>query len=401
MTTLTTDEINLASFDFWLRDDVHEALAKLRRERPIAWHEHRDSGSGFWSLTRYDDIAEVSRRWELFSSTRGFFVARDVQDVTLRPLIVLDPPKHTQLRAIVNRAFSPKIVALAEKAIQKRATAIVSAIAPRGTIEFVSEVASALPAAIIGDMMGVPEEDRSRLIGLVTRHLAAADADDSGSRAAAEEIRDYGIRLARLRLEHPEEDLTTTLVSSEVDGKTLPLDEVGPFFTMLIAAGFETTRNALSHAVWLLTKFPDQKRRWLTNIDGYAATAVDEIVRWASPTLHMRRTLTRDAEFGGVQMRAGEKVAMWFVSANRDESHFSDPQVFDIGRSPNKHCGFGSGGPHFCLGAYLARRELVVLLGTLLRQLPDIHATSDPERFRSNFLNGIKTLHTSFTPFRS
>jgi cytochrome P450 len=298
----------------------------------------------------------------------------------------------------VNRVFSPKIVALAERAIQERAAAIVARIAPKGAVEFVSEVASAMPAAVIGDIMGVPEPDRPRLIELTTRHLAAVDATDPGYMAAAEELRDYGTRLARSRLDHPQDDLTTTLVTAEVDGEALPLDEVGPFFAMLIAAGFETTRNALSHAIWLLTEFPDQKRRWLSDVEGHTATAVEEIVRWTSPALHMRRTLTHDVEFRGVQMRAGDKVAMWFVSANRDETQFTDPHVFDIARTPNKHCGFGTGGPHFCLGAHLARRELAILLGALLQRFPDIHATRRPEKFRSNFLNGIKSLDVSFTP---
>src|SRR5947208_3358709 len=296
-TRLALDEINPAGFDFWLRDDVHGAFAKLRHERPVAWHQHPDSGRGFWSLTRYDDIAAATRDWETFSSAFGIQVMTDPEDVqrlgAIRSMISTDPPRHTKLRSVVNRGFTPKVVARAEESVRRRAREIVDAIAPKGEIEFVSDVAAVLPVAIICDMMGVPEADRPRLLDLTNRLLGGGDAEYGGTKEslqrAGEELRDYGLWLGRARLEHPENDLTTTLVHAEVDGEAMPPQDLGPFFLLLIAAGNETTRNAVSHGLWALTEYPEEKRRWLADLDGRAITAAEEIVRWASPLLHMRR----------------------------------------------------------------------------------------------------------------
>ncbi len=404
-TTLTLDEINPGSFDFWLRDDVHGALARLRRERPVTWHQHPDSGKGFWSLTRYDDVAAATRDWERFSSAYGIQVMTDPEDTQkmgIRSMISTDPPKHTKLRSVVSRGFTPKIVARAEESVRHRAREIVDAIAPKGEIEFVSEVSAVLPVAIICDMMGVPEPDRPRLLDFTNRLLAGGDPEYGGTKEslqkAAEELRDYGLWLARSRLEHPENDLTTTLVHAEVDGEAMPPEDLGPFFLLLVAAGNETTRNAISHGLWALTQFPDQKQRWLADLDGCAATAAEEIVRWASPLLHMRRTVSRDTTFAGVDMKQGDKVAMWYVSANRDEAYFDDPYHFDVTRAPNEQGAFGTGGPHFCLGAHLARREVIVMFTELLSRLPDIEATAPPERLRSNFIHGVKRLPAAFKP---
>jgi methyl-branched lipid omega-hydroxylase len=406
VTTLSLDEINLGSFDFWMRDDVHGALARLRSERPIAWHQHPDSGKGFWSLTRYDDVAAATRDWETFSSAFGIQVMTDPEDMqrlgAIRSMISTDPPRHTKLRSVVNRGFTPRMVARAEESVRRRAREIVDTIAPKGEIEFVSEVAAVLPVAIICDMMGVPEADRARLLDLTNRLLAGGDPEYGGTKEslqrAGEEMRDYGLWLGKSRLDHPEDDLTTTLVHAEVDGEAMPPEDVGPFFLLLIAAGNETTRNAISHGLHAFTEFPDQKRRWLADLDGGAATAAEEIVRWASPVLHMRRTVTRDTTFGGVEMRKGDKVAMWYISANRDESQFRDPYRFDITREPNDQGGFGTGGAHFCLGAHLARREIIVMFTELLRRLPDIEATGKPEKLRSNFIHGVKRLPAAFKP---
>jgi len=404
-TSLSLDEINPGSFDFWLRDDVDGALARLRRERPIAWHQHPDSGRGFWSLTRFDDIAAASRDWETFSSAWGIQVLTDPEDTDrlgIRSMISTDPPKHTKLRSIVNRGFTPRMVAKAEDSVRRRAREIVDTIAPKGRIEFVSEVSAALPVAIICDMVGVPEADRPKLLDLTNRLLAGGDPEYGGTKEslaqAGHELRDYGLWLGKSRLEHPQEDIATTLVHAELDGEALPPEDLGPFILLLIAAGNETTRNAISHGLWALTQFPDEKRRWLEDLDGRAITAAEEIVRWASPVLHMRRTLTRDVVFGGVEMTKGQKVAMWYISANRDEAHFQDPYRFDITREPNHQGGFGTGGAHFCLGAHLARREVVVMMTELLRRIPDIEATGTPEKLRSNFVHGIKRLPAAFKP---
>src|SRR5215471_5157114 len=331
-TALTLDEINPASFDFWLRDDVEGALAKLRHERPVAWHQHPDSGKGFWSITRFDDVAAATRDWETFSSAQGIQVITDPEDMpymtAIRSMISTDPPKHTKLRSVVNRGFTPKMIARTEESVRRRAREIVDAIAAKGEIDFVVDVAAVLPVAIICDMMGVPESDRPRLLDLTNRLLAGGDAEYGGTKEslaqAGHELRDYGLWLGKSRLEHPQEDIATTLVHAELDGEALPPEDLGPFILLLIAAGNETTRNAISHGLWALTQFPDQKRRWLEDLDGHALSAAEEIVRWATPVLHMRRTLTRDVAFGGVEMLKGQKIAMWYISANRDEAHFKD-----------------------------------------------------------------------------
>jgi methyl-branched lipid omega-hydroxylase len=379
----------------------------LRRERPIAWHEHPDCGRGFWSLTRYDDIVAATRDWETFSSAAGIQVmteAEDVERLRIRSMISTDPPKHTRLRSLVNRGFTPRAVARAEDAVRRRARQIVDTIAPKGEVEFVGEVASVLPVAVICDMMGVPEPDQPRLLDLTNRLLGGGDKEYGGTkdslRQAGQELREYGLWLAKSRLEHPQDDITTTLVHAELDGEALPPEDLGPFVLLLIAAGNETTRTAISHGLLALTEFPAEKRKWLEDLDGRAATAAEEIVRWATPVLHMRRTVTRDTTFGGVAMKTGDKIAMWYVSANRDEAHVADPHRFDITREPNEQGSFGTGGAHFCLGAHLARREVIVMLTELLRRLPDIEVTGKPEKLRSNFIHGIKRMPAAFTPAR-
>ena len=405
-TTLALDEINLASMDFWLRDDVEGALAKLRHERPIAWHQHPDSGKGFWSIMRFDDVAAATRDWETFSSAYGIQAMMDPEDMSYmaatRSMISTDPPRHTKLRSVVNRGFTPKMIAKAEGAVRERARRIVDAIAPKGQAEFVTEVADALPVAIICDMMGVPEGDRPRLLDLTNRLLAGGDKEFGGTREslmqAAAELRDYGLWLGKQRLAHPENDLATVLVHAEVDGEAMPPEDLGPFVLLLIAAGNETTRTAISQGMWAFTQYPDEKRKWQADLDGRSASAVEEIIRWASPVMHMRRTVTRDTTFAGVPMLKDQKIVMWYISANRDEKYFPEPYRFDVTRTPNEQGAFGTGGAHFCLGAHLARREVTAMFVELFRRLPDIRATAEPEKLRSNFIRGIKRLPVAFKP---
>ena len=405
-TTLALDEINLASMDFWLRDDVEGALAKLRHERPIAWHQHPDSGKGFWSIMRFDDVAAATRDWETFSSAYGIQAMMDPEDMSYlaatRSMISTDPPRHTKLRSVVNRGFTPKMIAKAEGAVRERARQIVDAIAPNGQAEFVMEVADALPVAIICDMMGVPEGDRPKVLDLTNRLLAGGDKEFGGTREslmqAAAELRDYGLWLGKQRLAHPENDLTTVLVHAEVDGEAMPPEDLGPFVLLLIAAGNETTRTAISQGMWAFTQYPDEKRKWQADLDGRSASAVEEIIRWASPVMHMRRTVTRDTTFAGVPMLKNQKIVMWYISANRDEKYFPEPYRFDVTRTPNEQGAFGTGGAHFCLGAHLARREVTAMFVELFRRLPDIRATAEPEKLRSNFIRGIKRLPVAFTP---
>src|SRR4029077_18790918 len=320
----------------------------------------------------------------------------------IRSMISTDPPKHTKLRSVVNRGFTPKMIAKAERAVRERARRIVDTIAPKGEAEFVTEVADALPVAIICDMMGVPESDRTRLLDLTNRLLAGGDKEFGGTREsllqAAGELRDYGLWLGQERRAQPGDGLTATPVHAAGGGEAMPPEDLGPFFLLLIAAGNETTRTAISQGMWAFTQFPQEKRKWQADLDGLGASAAEEIIRWASPVMHMRRTVTRDTTFAGVAMQKNQKIAMWYISANRDEKYFPDPYRFDVARTPNEQGAFGTGGAHFCLSAPLARREVTAMFVELFRRLPDIEATAEPERLRSNFIRGIKRLPVAFRP---
>ena len=312
--------------------------------------------------------------------------------LTRRSMISTDPPKHTKLRGVVNRGFTPKMIAKAESSVRERARKIVDSIAPKGEAEFVTEVADALPVAIICDMMGVPEGDRGKLLDLTNRLLAGGDREFGGTREsllqAAAELREYGLWLGKKRLEHPENDLTTTLVHAEVDGEAMPPEDLGPFFLLLIAAGNETTRTAISQGMWAFTQFPHEKRKWQADLDGRSAMAVEEFIRWASPVMHMRRTVTRDTTFAGVPMQRHQKIAMWYISANRDEKYFPDPYRFDITRTPNDQVAFNLRSPHLCLGSALAWMKIRLMFTELIPRLVSIELNG--EVTRSNFVNGIK-----------
>ncbi|MEV0669911.1 cytochrome P450 [Mycobacterium sp. NPDC050441] len=408
-------EVDLGSLDFWGRDDdVRDgAFATLRHDAPISFFEVADyagfpGGAGHWALTRYEDVHFASRHPELFSSSPTSTTLNDVPAEIAEffgSMITLDDPRHTRLRCIVNRAFTPKVIARIEQSVRDRAHRLVREMVdahPDGTADFVEEVASPLPLQIICDMMGVPEADRAKLFHWTSVLMGAGDDevsidDFSGYLQVATELAGYGVALAEQRREHPGDDLTSSLVEAEVDGERLSSNEIASFFILLTAAGNDTTRNAISHGMVALSRYPDERARWWNDFDGVSPTAVDEIVRWASPIIFMRRTLTADVERSGVQMKAGDKVSMWYNSANRDERTFADPWRFDVLRNPNPHIGFGGGGVHFCLGANLARREIRVAFDELRRQVPDIVAIGEPAILRSAFVHGVKHLPVAWT----
>lgn len=408
-------EIDLGSLDFWGRDDDARdgAFATLRHDAPISFFEVAEyagfpGGAGHWAFTRYDDVHFASRHPELFSSSPTSTTLNDVPAEIAEffgSMITLDDPRHTRLRCIVNRAFTPKVIARIEQSVRDRAHRLVSAMVgahPDGTADFVEEVASPLPLQIICDMMGVPEEDQAKLFHWTSVLMGAGDdevsTDDfSGYLQVATELAGYGVTLAEQRRAHPGDDLTTSLVEAEVDGERLSSNEIASFFILLTAAGNDTTRNAISHGMVALSRYPDERARWWNDFDAVSPTAVEEIVRWASPIIFMRRTLTEDVERSGVQMKAGDKVSMWYNSANRDEQTFADPWRFDVLRNPNPHIGFGGGGVHFCLGANLARREIRVAFDELRRQVPDIVAIGEPAILRSAFVHGVKHLPVAWT----
>jgi cytochrome P450 len=320
-------------------------------------------------------------------------------------MITLDDPRHIRLRTIVNRAFTPKVVARIEDSVRDRARRLVTnmvATHADGCADFVAEVAGPLPLQIICDMMGIPEEDEEKVFHWTTVIMSTGDDEASGDLdeivKVSTELAEYGVSLAEERRARPGDDLTTNLVQAEVDGDRLTTAEIASFFILLTAAGNETTRNAISHGMVALSRYPEQRDTWWSDFDGVAGTAVEEIVRWASPIIFMRRNLTQDIEMRGIKMKAGDKISMWYNSANRDEGKFGNPWLFDVIRDPNPQIGYGAGGAHFCLGANLARREIKVLFEELHTQVPDIVATEEPAILRSAFVHGIKRLPVAWVP---
>jgi cytochrome P450 len=406
-------EVNLGSWDFWaLDDDIRDgAFTTLRREAPISFHpafvvDPAVHVAGHWAVTRYDDVFYASRHPEIFSSARGIVIGDQNPDLAeyFGSMIAMDDPRHTRLRNIVRSAFTPRVLALIEDSVRDRARRLVEAMVrdhPDGEGEVVASLAGPLPLQIICDMMGIPEEDHERVFHWTNVILGFGDPDiatdpDEFVRVAMD-IGAFASALADDRRARPGDDLTTSLVQAEVDGERLTSAEVASFFILLVVAGNETTRNAISHGVLALSRYPEQRDDWWSDYDEVAPTAVEEIVRWASPVAYMRRTTTCDTELGGVKLEAGAKVTLWYGSANRDESKFADPWTFDVRRHPNPHVGFGGGGAHFCLGANLARREITLAFEELHRQIPDITATEEPDRLQSAFIHGIKRLPVSWT----
>ncbi|MGI8663687.1 MAG: cytochrome P450 [Acidimicrobiales bacterium] len=408
------EDIDLADDGLWsASDEYREAVfKKLRDDLPVSFQKEPDylgvfpQGPGYWALTRYDDVAFASRNPDLFASGRGGSNIPDLPpglEEWLGSIINMDSPKHTKLRLLVNRGFTPRMVAKVEEQVRVTAREIVADVAARGEVDFVVDVAAPMPLRIICDMIGIPRSDE----GFVFRHtnaiLAGGDEEYASSPddvlRAGQELWQYANALGQERAADPTDDITSALMRAEVDGQRLTADEFGSFFVLLVVAGNETTRNAMSHGLLQLTRHPDQRRAWQADFERFAGSAIEEIVRWATPVIHFRRTATADVTLpSGREVKEGEKVVLWYSSANRDERFWERPFDFDIARAPNEHVGFGAGGPHFCLGANLARREIKVLFDELWSVLPDIEATGEPAMLRSAFIHGIKHLEASFTP---
>lgn len=406
-------EIDMGEWEFWAQDDDLRdgAFATLRREDPVSWQRsfvlEAQPGEGHWALTRYDDVFHASRHPEIFSSSLGITIGDQNPELAeyFGSMIAMDDPRHTRLRNIVRSAFTPRVLARIEDSVRDRARRLVDdmlANHPDGRADLVTELAGPLPLQIICDMMGIPEADHLQVFHWTNVILGFGDPDISTDFdefvGVAMDIGAYATALADDRRTTPGDDLTTSLVQAELDGERLTSGEVASFFILLVIAGNETTRNAISHGVLALSRYPEQRDDWWSHYDDVAPTAVEEIVRWASPVAYMRRTVTQDTEVSGVTMRAGDKVTLWYGSANRDETKFVDPWTFDVRRHPNPHVGFGGGGAHFCLGANLARREITVIFEELHRRIPDIAATEEPDRLQSAFIHGIKRLPVAWTP---
>jgi cytochrome P450 len=410
---LTADEIALSDGSLWERHDREEIFATLRRERPVSFQAEAEivgglpPGPGYWALVKYADVMHASRHPEIFCSGKGSNIPDLPQEVNelFGSMINMDAPRHTKLRGVVNRGFTPRMVSKVEIAVRDAAKRIVDDVQGLGGCDFVTEIAAALPLKIICDMMGIPEADYARVFDQSNHILGATDPEYGGTLESAFnagwDLYNYGLNLANERLESPHDDITSSLMHADVEGERLTAQELGSFFVLLVVAGNETTRNAISHGMKLLTDHPEQREMWARDFEGVAPTAIEEIVRWATPVIHFRRTATRDTEVRGQKIEEGDKVALWYNSANRDEEVFADPYRFDVLRTPNEHVGFGAGGPHFCLGAHLARREMKVMFEEIFKRLPDIRVTSEPQYLLSPFIHGIKHMDVEFTPVKA
>ena len=416
---MSLDQIDLSDPLFWARPVAERegAFLTLRQQDPIRFFAEPDAsemfppGPGYYSLTRHADVLDASKRSSVFCSGQGTNIPDMPTEFLefLGSMINMDDPKHARMRRIVSRGFTPRQLDQMKGDVEATAAGIVDDVIDRGEGDFVTDVAATLPLRIIVDMMGIPRSQERFIFDRTNILLGLGDAEyvpdqtEAGIMtallAAAQELTQLVTELSEARLKDPKDDLTTALITAEVDGESLTPAEVSSFFLLLVAAGNETTRNAISHGLHALSEYPDQMVRWQGDVDGLAASAVEEIVRWASPVIHFRRTCTEDGvRIGDQELNAGDKVVLWYGSANRDEAVFEDPFSFDVGRTPNDHLGFGGPGPHFCLGAHLARREITVMFKELFKRVPDIRAVGEPDRLQSNFINGIKHLPAKWTP---
>lgn len=407
------DEVLLSTPEFWAAPDAEReaGFQRLRDEGPITFFPEPDygpdipPGPGYWSLTRFDDVVYASRHPELFCSGQGGTNIGDIpQEIGdfIGSIINMDDPRHKKLRSLINHGFTPKALAQLLEQVRDRTTEVIDAVAEKGECDFVAEIAAPMPLAIVCDMVGVPPSYRQTVFECSNVILGVGDPEYVQTMedlmGAFMQLFQMAMEFGEHRLQNPTDDITSILMHAEVDGERLTVAEFASFFILLTVAGNETTRTAISHGMWALDQHPDQRALWVGDFDTHAVNAVEEIVRWASPVIHFRRTATQDTEIAGQKIAEGDKVVMWFNSANRDERQFADPFRFDITRSPNPHVGYGGGGPHFCLGANLARREIRVMFEQLFQRLPDLRITKDPEILQSSFIHGIKRMPCEFTP---
>jgi cholest-4-en-3-one 26-monooxygenase len=396
-------DVDLADKDVFVRGVPHDMLATLRSEAPICWQDEPD-GSGFWAVTRYEDVVAINRDWETYSSNRGSALLMDQDDEMLAQqrmmMLNMDPPMHTRYRLLVNKGFTPRMVGRLEDRVRVLAGEIVEAMAAKGECDFVTDIAAELPLQVIAEIMGVPQEDRHLVFDWSNRMIGSEDPEyqttEEGAMEASTELYAYAHQLAAQKRASPRDDIISVLLGSEVNGEKLSELEFDLFFLLLAVAGNETTRNLIAHGMLALIEHPDQRARLLED-PSLLPSAIEEMLRWGTPVMHFRRTAQHDTEILGQPVAEGQKVVIWYISANRDETVFPDPFRFDVGRSPNEHISFGGGGPHFCLGANLARLEIRVIFEEVLRRLPDMELAGPVERLRSNFINGIKHMPVAFS----
>ena len=378
-----------------------DQYAWLRANAPVFWHDEPD-GPGFWAITKYDDIRAISRTPKIFSSYETGVMLPDPDPMGLYAqrlmMLNMDPPQHDRFKLLVSRGFTPKNAPLLRPRIEEIAREILDAAMQKGSCDFVSEIAGRLPSGLIAELMGMPREDGERLYDLTeimhTNDDAVAPAEVK--MAAVGEMLAYGQSVAAIKRKTPGDDLATILVNAEVDGDRLTDEEFQWFFLLLVNAGGDTTRNLLAAGLQLLFDHPDQRAKLVSNLDGHLATAIEEMLRFSSPVSHFKRTVMEDTTIRGQVIKAGERVVMFYGSANRDEDVFENPDTFDITRDPNPHVAFGAGGPHLCLGMHVARVEVAVMFKELLTRLPNVETNGDFERMHSSFIAGIHSMPVKY-----
>jgi len=410
--------VDLTDLDMWARGVPYEEFARLRAVAPVAWSDEPGSGRGFWSVLGYDDIVTASRDVWTFSSARGisFEDPTDEDLVARRTIIDTDPPAHTKLRKILSGSFTQRAVAVYQRFVEALTEQVLNAGLSGEPFDFVDAIAKEVPIRVLARIMGLPTADLPLFIDLGDRLIANTDPDitdvvwgrddtDAYRRFPfrspyGKRLWDLGRAVIRDRLASPGDDLLSTLLRAEVDGERLSETDLDNFFSIMVIAGNETSRIAIAQGVLAFCEHPGQWDRLRANPadQGLMDTATEEVLRWTCPTHFMRRTAAADAELGGANIRAGDKVVLWYVSGNRDQDEFPDPDTFDLGRSPNRHLSFGRGGPHLCLGAHLARLEIRVVLTALATRVTRFELAGEPRRIRSNFTNGLKELPIRIRP---
>jgi cholest-4-en-3-one 26-monooxygenase len=405
-------DIDLLDRDRFAESIPHEWFTWLREHDPVHFHEE-PGGPGFWVVSRHADIISVNRDAASYSSDamRGGVVvieeamaerAKEAASAGGKLMLELDPPDHTRYRKLVNRGFTPRMIGEMELHIRELTNGILDRALASGEGDFVVDVAAELPLEVIAELIGVPHDDRHKIFEWSNRMIGSEDPEyrvsDEEVAAAQIEMFMYAQQLAEQRRQSPSDDIISALLSADVDGESLSDMDFNLFFLLLSVAGNETTRNAISHGMNAFLEHPDQWALYRSDPEAHQAGATEEVLRWASPVMFFRRNVTRDVQLGDRSLHEGDKVTLWYISGNRDEGVFDDPFRFDITRSPNPHIAFGGGGPHFCLGAQLARMEIHVLFEELARRVDHVEGLGEPSRLRSNFIGGIKHLPVRYHP---
>ncbi|MCV7412356.1 cytochrome [Mycobacterium florentinum] len=415
------DKIDLSADRLWNgpADERDALLTQLRHERPVSWQRPirsplmnllgQEDPPGYWAVVRHEDIVTISRHADAFSSAIGGVTFEELPSEVLEvssSILAMDAPRHGKIRRIVSSVFTPRRLRLIGSQIVNQARLIVDDIVQyHDGAEFVGRVAARLPMWTVSEMVGIPDDMREEVTGHAN---AVIGWDDDENTAGAEpltamfngitSLHDSCQKIIDARRQRPEDDLISALIQAEVDGHRLTDEEIKAFFTLLCIAGNDTTKQTTTHTVRALSMHPDQRAYLLEDFDSRIDTAIEEFLRWASPVMTFRRTALRPFELSGVTIEPGDKVVMFYNSANRDSSVFADPGRFDLSRKPNPHLAFGGGGPHFCLGSHVAKLQLRAITGELYRRLPDIEAVGEPEYLTSTFINGIKRQYVRFTP---